>query len=161
MEILLKRTYACPTYTIGHIYINGKYFCDTIEDKDRGLDQSMSVDEIKSKKVYKETAIPTGVYDVAMNIASGTFSNFTKYPWAKPYGGKLPRLKSVKGYEGILMHPGIDQNSSAGCLIVGENKVKGKVINSQATFKRLMDGYLVPAYKKGERIRITIKRTYK
>lgn len=37
VNILVKRIAKRPTYTIGKLYIDGKYFCDTIEDKDRGL----------------------------------------------------------------------------------------------------------------------------
>lgn len=50
MEILIKRIAKRDTYTIGKMYINNKYICDTLEDTDRGLAQSMSVTEIASKK---------------------------------------------------------------------------------------------------------------
>ena len=50
MNILVKRIAKRPTYTIGKLYIDGKYFCDTIEDKDRGLTQNMPLSEIKKKK---------------------------------------------------------------------------------------------------------------
>ena len=51
MIITVKRIAKRPTYTIGKLYIDGKYFCDTIEDKDRGLTQNMPLSEIKKKKV--------------------------------------------------------------------------------------------------------------
>lgn len=135
MKLLLKRIAKKEKYTIGKLYIDGEYFCDTIEDKDRGLTQSMSVSEIKKIKVKSQTAIPTGTYNVALNVVSPKFKGKT---WAKPYGGKVPRLLDVPGYEGVLIHPGTDENSTAGCLIVGQNKVVGKVINSQSTFHSLM-----------------------
>ena len=135
MEILLKRIAKKNLYTIGKLYINGVYFCDTIEDKDRGLSQSMSLDEIKKIKVSNETAIPTGTYNVTLNVVSPKFKDRV---WAKPYGGKVPRILNVPGFEGVLIHPGNDQDDTSGCIILGKNKVIGKVIESQATFKAFM-----------------------
>ena len=85
MEILVKRIAKKPKYTIGKMYIDGQYICDTLEDADRGLNQNMSLEEIKNKKVYGETAVPTGTYKVDMNTVSPKFKSRT---WAKPYGGK-------------------------------------------------------------------------
>lgn len=160
MKLLLKRTAKKDKYTIGHLYMQDKqnkqwlYLCDTIEDKDRNLDQSMSEANILNIKVKHQTAIPTGTYKIVLNVVSGTFSKKQKY---KDFcGGKLPRLSYVKGFSGILMHAGTDQDSSSGCIIVGENKVVGKVINSWETFKRiykLMDA----AVKRGEPITLTIQ----
>ena len=87
----------------------------------------MSLEEIKKKKVYGETAIPTGTYKVDVNTISPKFKSRT---WAKPYGGKLPRLIDVPGYEGVLIHAGNKAEDSLGCVLVGENKVVGQVINS-------------------------------
>lgn len=136
MKILVKRIAKKNLYTIGKLYIDGVYCCDVIEDKDRGLKQSMSLEEIKKIKVPNETAIPTGTYNLTINVVSPKFKNRT---WAKPYGGRVPRILDVPGYSGILIHPGSDQNSSSGCLILGKNKVVGKVVDSQATFKAFMD----------------------
>ena len=127
MKLTLKRIALKPTYTIGHLYIDGKYFCDTIEDKVRDLK--------KEPKIKGQTAIPYGTYEVITNVVSPRFKDRS---WAKPYGGKVPRLVHVPGFEGVLIHPGTDQNSTSGCLIIGQNKIKGKVINSQKTFYALM-----------------------
>ena len=70
MKIVLKRIAKRDSYTIGRLYIDGVKFCDTLEDKDRGLTQSMSVEDIKSKKVYGKTAIPTGTYTVSFNYSN-------------------------------------------------------------------------------------------
>ncbi|MDR2950724.1 MAG: DUF5675 family protein [Prevotella sp.] len=137
MKIELKRIYKCAKYTIGHLFIDGEYFCDTIEDCDRGLDDSMSLEQIKAKKIYAETAIPTGIYTVSIGIVSPKFS---QKPFYKEFcDGRVPRLLNVKGFDGILMHIGLNERSSAGCIIVGENKIKGQVINSQATFERFYE----------------------
>lgn len=133
--IVLKRIYKGETYTIGHIYIDGEYVCDTIEDKDRGLTDQMNEQDIKKVKVANQTAIPTGTYKLTLDVVS---PRFVKKPYYYSFcKGKLPRLLRVKGFDGILIHRGVDQDSSSGCIIVGYNKVKGKVINSQEAFEKL------------------------
>lgn len=149
MEILVKRIAKKSKYTVGKLYIDGQYICNTLEDTDRGLSQDMPLEEIKKKKVYGETAIPSGVYKVDMNTISPKFKSRT---WAKPYGGKIPRLVAVPGYEGVLIHPGNKAADSLGCILVGENTVVGQVVNSQATFKKVMN-----ILTKGDNITITIK----
>lgn len=160
MELKLIRTAKKPKYTIGHLYRrdreNGEwvFMCDTIEDRDRGLDQSMSEANIAKLKVKHQTAIPTGKYEIDMGTVSATF---VKKPLYKDFcGGKVPRLKYVKGFSGILIHSGTDQDSSSGCIIVGENKVVGKVINSWATFKRVYS-LLKAAANRGEKITLVIQ----
>lgn len=135
MKLLLKRIAKLPTYTIGKLYIDEQYVCDILEDTDRDLTQNMLLKEIQSKKVYGKTAIPTGTYKITMNIISPKFKNRS---WASPYNGKIPRLLNVPGFDGILLHPGTTSSDTFGCLLCGENKVKGKVINSQNTFHKLM-----------------------
>ena len=160
MRLTLERTYTCPTYTIGHLYIDGEYFCDTIEDTDRNLFDTMTEDEISSIKVYGETAIPCGIYEITMKVKSPKFSN-SKYKWSQPYDGYIPRFIDVKGFTGILIHPMTTSKDSSGCVGVGENKVKGKVINSTITFNKLMDNYLLPADRNNEEIYIEIVQKYK
>ena len=75
MKLLLKRIAKRDTYTIGKLYIDGKYFSDTLEDPDRGLTNSMSREQIAKIKVYGETAIPTGTYNIDMNAVSTKFKN--------------------------------------------------------------------------------------
>lgn len=152
MELLLKRIAKKQAYTIGKLYINGEYFCDTVEDVDRGIDQQMQFINLgnsegywitklgqKIKKVYSETAIPTGTYNITMNVKSQKYSNFNKYSWARPFKGFIPRLENVPGFDGVLIHVGNTAKDSSGCILVGQNKVVGKVINSTITFYKLMD----------------------
>ena len=159
MRLRLERTAIKKTYTIGHLYdvTNGKkvYICDTIEDKVRDLNHNGIFDG-NEKKVPKETAIPYGTYEVTLWVKSPKFSNYEKYPYAKKYKGYLPRLLRVPHFEGILIHCGRTEKSSAGCIIVGYNKVVGAVINSQDAFFKLMDKHLVPAKERGEGIYIEI-----
>lgn len=154
MEIFVKRIAKKADYTIGKVYINGVYLCDSIEDKDRGLKQSMSLSEIRNVKIPKQTAIPSGNYEVTLNVKSPTFSQKQFY---KNYcDGRVPRLLNVPGFDGILMHCGSTQNSSAGCIILGYNTVVGRVTNSETAFKIFYSNLKV-ASDKGERITITIK----
>ena len=153
MELTLERRYKKPTYTIGILFVNGKRFSETVEDKDRSLSADMPVEVIKHGKVYGLTAIPTGRYKIDMNTVSPKFRNKS---WAKKYGGIVPRLLNVPCWSGALIHPGTDENSTSGCIVVGENKVKGKVINSVKTFDKLME-ILIFAHKNKENIFITIK----
>jgi hypothetical protein len=120
----------------------GSYFCDTLEDIDRNLTQSMSVAEIKRVKIPHETAIPTGVYKVIVNMS----------PAKKRL---LPRLLDVPGFSGILIHRGNTKSDTSGCILVGENKVKGKVINSTQYEKRLVE-ILSEVQERGEDIFIRI-----
>lgn len=142
MKLEVKRVAKRSTYTIGKLYINGVYFCDTLEDKDRGLKQSDAVYSIKKIKVPNHTAIPTGFYKVIVN----------KSP---KFGRMLPRLLNVPGFEGILIHRGNTDKDTSGCIIVGENKVVGKVINSTGYETRLVD-ILTKAQNSKEEIIITI-----
>lgn len=153
MKLLLRRIFKGPGYTIGKLFINSVYECDTLEDQDRGLTNQMSLEEIKAKKVYGVTAIPTGTYSINMTTVSPKFKDRA---WAKPYKGILPRLENVKGYEGVLIHVGNKAEDTLGCILVGENKVKGQVINSTATFYELMT-VLLKAQSAGEVIELTIE----
>lgn len=154
MKLTLKRTFKGPQYTIGKLYVNGVYECDTLEDTDRGLNETQSLLEIQSKKVYGQTAIPYGTYKIDMNTVSPKFKDRS---WAKFCGGKLPRLIDVKGYEGVLIHVGNKAEDTLGCILVGENKVKGQVINSTATFQELYS-VMLKAKLLGEELSLTIEQ---
>ena len=155
MEIRVRRIALKDKYTIGKLYINGTYFCDVLEDKVRDLNKNGVFDNVEVK-IANHTAIPYGTYEITMDVKSTKFSDFEKYPWAKEYDGYLPRLTNVPLFVGVLLHVGNSDVDSSGCLLVGENKVVGKVINSTITFRRLMNEHLVPAKNRGEKIYITI-----
>ena len=153
MELKLDRKYKKGTYTIGNLYINGEWFCNTCEDKDRGLTQTMPVELIRERKVYGETAIPAGRYVVRMDIVSPKY-NAVKW-YRDSFGGRMPRLENVKGFEGILIHPGNSALDSYGCILCGLNREKGKVLDSRATFLKLWR-ILEAARKRKETIYLTI-----
>ena len=152
MKLTLKRIFKGPKYTIGHLSINGVYECDTLEPPYMGTKQTDSIEFIKSTK-KGNTAIPSGVYNINMNIISPKFKDRS---WAIPYKGILPRLENVKGFEGVLIHVGNKPQDTLGCILVGENKVKGQVINSTASFNKLMK-LLLQANIDGEDIELTVE----
>ena len=155
MEIRVRRIALKDTYTIGKMYINGEYVCDVLEDKVRDVNKNGVFDN-EETKVVGRTAIPYGTYEITMDVKSTKFSDFEQYPWAKEYDGYLPRLTNVPLFVGVLLHVGNSDVDSSGCLLVGENKVVGKVINSTITFRRLMNEYFLPAKQRSEKIYITI-----
>ena len=125
MELKVKRIAKQPKYTIGKLYVDGKLFCDTLEDTDRGLTQDMTVDEITNAKIDGETAIPTGTYNVVIT-------------YSPKFNKDLPLIENVKGFEGIRIHTGNRADQTEGCLLVGHNKIVGQVCNSVKVFKELM-----------------------
>lgn len=145
MQILIQRHALKAGYTIGRMEINGRYFCDTLEDTDRGLSAEMSEDEIAALKVKGATAIPTGTYRIDMQTRSPRF------------GRVLPRLVSVKGYAGVLIHSGNTADDTEGCILVGLNRERGKLIGSRLKLGRLLV-LLREAQAEGEEIELTITR---
>jgi hypothetical protein len=126
MKLTLKRIALKDTYTIGKLYVDGVYECDTLEDKVRDLNKDGDLDDTGETKVWGETAIPYGTYRIDMMMSP----KFKKI---------LPRLSGVKGFEGILIHPGNTALDTHGCILVGVNNVVGKVTSSIATFDKLME----------------------
>lgn len=116
MKMLLKRRFLGDNYTIGTLYIDGIRFCDTLEDKNRDVNKNGKFDK-GEKKVQGETCIPYGTYKVTLNLSPR---------FKRP----LPRLMDVPDFDGVLIHRGNTAKDTQGCILVGENKVKGKVINS-------------------------------
>lgn len=145
MEILVQRIAIKAGYTIGKLFVDGKYVCDTLEDT------------VRTVKIKHETAIPVGRYQVAMTIRSPKYSQ-SKYNWAMRYNGILPRLLDVPNYEGILIHVGNTAKDTSGCILVGYNKIVGKLVDSTKAFYKLMDNYLIPARNRKETIFIEIRQ---
>lgn len=152
ITLRVNRRWKLSTYTISEFYVDGKRWCETLEDRDRDLFNAMPVAEISRKKVYGETAIPRGQYVVELSYSP----KFASKEWGKKYKGLVPEVKNVKGFSGVRMHPGSTAKDTLGCVLLGENKVKGGIINSKKWYYKLMDEVLVPAYEKGERVVLEI-----
>jgi hypothetical protein len=142
MKLRLERKYKKERYTIGKLYINGKPFCETLEDKDRGLKKEMPEEQLSKMKVKGETAIPSGTYNIII-----TYSPKYKKP--------MPLLLGVPAYEGVRIHSGNTHKDTEGCILVGENKEVGKVLNSRYTFNKLFIK-LQAAVDRGETITLDI-----
>lgn len=121
LKILVDRIAKQETYTIGKLYIEGHYFCDTVEDKVRDLqdrNHDGDFDDRGEGKVYGQTAIPVGTYPLTLSM-SNRFKRL------------LPELHNVPGFEGVRIHSGNTAEDSHGCLIVGINDKKGWVSRSR------------------------------
>lgn len=156
MKIVIKRITKSP-YCVGHLYINDKYFCDTLEPPYFGTTQNTPIQEIKNTK-KGNTAIPIGTYDISLDYQSPKFKNRS---WAKFCDGYLPTIMNVPAFSRILIHVGniasqYGKSDTMGCILVGMNLEKGKVLKSQETFKKLYK-VLSEAKLKGENIQIIIK----
>lgn len=133
MNLRIKRIYGDAEYTVGRLYADGTYVCDTLENclRDFGV------------KVPGKTAVPAGKYKVVLN-RSPRFKRV------------LPLLIDVPNFEGVRIHTGNSVRDTQGCLLVGYNRVKGKVLDSRAAFKRLY-GLLQAAEERGEAMTVEIE----
>ena len=141
MKLLLKRVALKDAYTIGKLYVDGMYFCDTLEDTVRDLNHDGDLDDQGETKVYGQTAIPYGTYEIKMQ----------RSPHFKRI---LPRLQNVKNFEAILIHAGNTIADTFGCILVGENKEKGKVLNSRYHENKLVQ---LLQQAEGNKEKLTIK----
>ncbi|MDR1878288.1 MAG: DUF5675 family protein [Bacteroidales bacterium] len=116
MKLHVKRTALKPTYTIGKLYIDGEYFCDTLEDTVRA----------SGVKIAGKTAIPAGTYKVILT-------------YAPRFKRLLPWIQSVPNFEGILIHRGNTDADTSGCILVGKNEIVGKVIRTAEYELKLVD----------------------
>ena len=156
MNLYIKRITKNP-YCVGHLYINNKYFCDTLEPPYFGTTQNTPIQEIKNTK-KGNTAIPIGTYDISLDYQSPKFKNRN---WAKFCDGYLPTIMNVPAFNRILIHVGniasqYGKSDTMGCILVGMNLERGKVLKSQETFKKLYK-VLSEAKLKGENIQIIIR----
>ena len=131
----LNRIAKKPLYTIGRLSVDRKYFCDTLEDCCRDLD--------KEEKVMNETAIPEGTYEVIVNVSA-------------KFRRKLPLLLDVPHFSGIRIHRGNTDKDTSGCILVGENKQQGRVINSTGYELKLTE-MIEKAMLSGEKIVIQVR----
>ena len=113
MKLTLKRIALRDTYTIGKLYVDDVYFCDTLEDK------------VRDVKIKGITAIPAGKYKVKITMSN----RFKKL---------MPLLIDVPNFEGVRIHSGNTSEDTEGCILVGKNSETGKVTNSRNTFEKLM-----------------------
>lgn len=136
MELKVNRYKSKNKVTIGELWMNGKFFCMTLEDEIRPL----------LDKIFGGTAIPSGKYTLAM-----TYSNrFQQY---------MPQVLNVPGFEGIRIHPGNTIADTNGCLLIGETANEVQVFNSKDAFNKLIAE--IKTVEKSEKITIKYINTNK
>lgn len=141
MVLKLCRKWIKPTYVVGELYVGGIFFCNTLEDQNRDLNKNGKFDN-GERKVYGKTCIPFGGYEVVVT-------------YSPKFKRELPLLLNVPNFEGIRIHRGNTVEDTSGCILLGENKQKGKVLNSapyEIKLVKLLKGVL----SKGERCYIII-----
>lgn len=114
MKIKVDRIYKGESYTIGKMYLNGEYFCDTLEDA------------IRPVKIPNETAIPAGTYKVEVT-------------YSPRFKRNLPLLVDVPNYTGIRIHEGSNKDHTSGCILVGFNTSKGILSDSRKVSDQLTE----------------------
>ena len=142
MKILLDRKYLGKAYTIGTLSFDGKYLCECIEDVVRDLNKDGDLLDDGETKIPKETAIPYGIYKVKLSM-SPKFKRI------------LPMVENVKHFTGIRIHKGRTAKHTWGCILPGENKIKGQVINSEK-YEMIIIQKILEAEQKGEETYIHI-----
>jgi len=134
MNLVLHRTIFTEDSTIGGLFIDGRFVCYTLEDKDRKL-------ETGGKKIYAKTAIPRGTYEVIIN-----FSNrFKEY---------MPLVLRVPQFEGIRIHIGNTAADTEGCILLGKLKGANQILKSKDAYNEVMK--ILKSVEKNEKIQITI-----
>lgn len=150
MEITIDRRYKKDDYTISRVFVDGerwgdgKAYCNALEDTDRGLFQGMAEREVMKRKIKGKTAIPSGMYNVRLTYSP----RFRKI---------LPLVEGVQGFDGIRIHSGNTAADTEGCILLGENKTKGRVENSRYWCSRMQEK-IAAALKRGEKVTLMVKR---
>lgn len=158
MELLLDRNYRTELTTISDFYINSIFESNILEDKDRGLYNSMSLEKIKSIKQYGKTCIPytdDNEYIIGWRI-SQRFSN--QYFWSDLYKKLIPFkeyslltavektnysahemmwITNTKGFDFCYFHWGNTHLHTLGCLIIGKRKNNDFVENSRDAYIKM------------------------
>lgn len=106
--LVLKRIFQNDKYTIGKLYLNDTYLCDTLEPP----------------KYVNHPCIEKGTYRIG-------------YQYSNKFGRNMPFLLNVNGRVGIMIHPGNYPKDTQGCILLGRNLSKGSVSNSKQTFQNV------------------------
>jgi hypothetical protein len=141
MELLVKRKSESDEWTIGELYIDGKFECYTLEDQHQ------------DKKVMHETRIGAGRHEIKLRTEGTHHEKYTKrFPGF--HKGML-WLQDVENFQWILIHIGNTDSDTSGCILVGQSYVDGILYGSTAAYAILYKK-VIKAFDKGERVFITI-----
>lgn len=145
MELLVIRKEFGDESTTGSLSVNGSPLCVTLEDLDRGLSSDMPLDEIKKVKVYSQTAIPTGRYKVG------------KIFWER-FNQDYPHIIGVPGFDGVLIHGGVTDADTEGCILIGTILVNDDYMTGQPQAKAALFPLIFKALEANEDVWITIQK---
>lgn len=135
MKILLDRNYKYPTYTIGEVYVDGDFYCYSLEDTDRGLHVDMPARYFKERKIYGETAIPCGTYEIVIDWSV----KFKKYMPRVMWRNQDGKLVEVPGFSGIRIHQGNTAKDTLGCILFGDWEGGASLVRSKPFTENLCD----------------------
>lgn len=130
--------------TLGLLFIDGKFECYTLEDEERSV------------KVFGETRIPKGSYDIRFRKEGGHNARYSK-KFGVDHMGML-EVKDVPNFKYVLIHIGNTDDDTAGCLLVGNtannNKIKdGFIGDSTGAYKSMYRKVAVELIK-GNKVKI-------
>ena len=147
MELILNRKAIKKAYTIGQLYVGNRYLCDILEPPCLHMKLATVKDPLKltpdRAHQLKPFAIPEGRYPVVIN-------------YSKKFNQWLPQLIGVPLFQGIRIHAGNYPFETKGCLLPGENKRKGMVLNSRIWLRNIKE-LIVKAKEQGEAVYITVR----
>ncbi len=125
MNLVLNRYVDYPKeHTDGGLFVDGVFFCDTLEDPVRDLNKDGDLEDEGEIKIYGDTAIPYGDYDVMIT-------------WSPKFQKMMLLVMDVKHFKGIRVHGGATKEHTLGCILVGRRVESGRLIDGRATSKRL------------------------
>lgn len=145
MQLHVIRTTFTDQSSVGELHINGKFYCFTLEDVDRDLRAEMPLADIRAHKLFAQTAVPTGSYEVILN-------------WSDRFKKQLPLLLRVPGWEGVRIHSGNFPHQTEGCILLGKTKLDNMVGVSNKTFEAFMVEIRKAARKEKIHIEIESRR---
>lgn len=114
IKLKLKRQPSSSKSTTGELFINGEFFCYTLEDVER------------EEKIYGETAIPRGTYKIVLSYSS-------------KFKRVLPMLLDVPDFSGIRIHRGVHAGHTEGCILVGFSKGVNEIYHSKVAEEKLVE----------------------
>lgn len=142
MEIRVDRNRFYPNRTVGQLYIDDNFFCFTLEDTMREVEGQ----PVAKWKVYGETAIPQGRYKITL---ADTLH----------FGPDTMFVNNVPGFTGILIHSGVTEKDTLGCILVGYKLTDEGLIVPSSTrpAKNDLRVKIRDAVDNGEQVWITIQ----
>ena len=133
MILVLHRVWRTPKSTIGKLYVDSSFECYTLED-------ALKPDGVK---IGGETAIPEGTYELIIDMSAR-------------FKRRMPHVLAVPGFAGIRIHAGNTEADTHGCILVGNIRGEGRILESRAAFEHLF-GIMDMALENGNKVIVQIR----